>query len=205
MSKIKKNGFTNNMKRKVKESISPLPEEIVVALNPRQLRGGIVLPKVKYQIVASIEHEEVFNGMVIPVPKVLIYFLSKNELMLVSTILEETNDNGECALSVKELAIRVKISIPTLSQSLYSLRKMGLLLETPDGKRGGGRIRKLNYPAIQHLNDLVEDEDPGIYARIRKATRKVNISNLTREDIRKGYDNYVLEPGHDPVEEEEYD
>ena len=183
----------------------PPPEPIIIKLDPKQLRGGIVLPKVKYQILASVETEEVFNGMVIPVPKVLIYFLNKNELMVVSTILEETNEKGECALSVKELAIRVKISVPTLSNCLYSLRKIGLLLEVPNGKRGGGRIRKLNYPAIQHLNDLAEEEDPGIYARIRKATRKVNILNLTKEDIKKGYDNYVLEPGHDPAEEEEYD
>lgn len=125
--------------------------------------------------------------------------------MVISTILEETNDNGECALSVKELATKIRISVPTISTCLYALRKIGLLLETPDGKRGGGRIRKLNYLAIQHLNNLVEDEDPGIYPRIRKATRKINILHLTKSDIKGAYDHQVLEPGHDPAEEEEYD
>ena len=182
----------------------PPPEPVVIKLDPKLLRGGIVLPKVKYEILATIETEEVFDGMVIPMPKVLIYFLSKNELMVVSTIMEEVNENGECALSVQELAIKMRLSIPTLSNCLYSLRKIGLLLETPNGKRGGGRIRQLNYPAIQHLNDLVEEEDPGIYARIRKATRKINILNLTKEDVKSAYDTHVLEPGHDPAEEEEY-
>ena len=182
----------------------PPPEPVVIKLDPKLLRGGIVLPKVKYEILATVETKEVFDGMVIPMPKVLIYFLSKNELMVVSTIMEEVNENGECALSVQELAIKMRLSVPTLSNCLYSLRKIGLLLETPNGKRGGGRIRQLNYPAIQHLNDLVEEEDPGIYARIRKATRKINILNLTKEDVKDAYDTNVLEPGHDPAEEEEY-
>ena len=182
----------------------PPPEPVVIKLDPKLLRGGIVLPKVKYEILATVETEEVFDGMVIPMPKVLIYFLSKNELMVVSTIMGEANENGECALSVQELAIKMRLSVPTLSNCLYSLRKIGLLLETPNGKRGGGRIRQLNYPAIQHLNDLVEEEDPGIYARIRKATRKINILNLTKDDVKSAYDTHVLEPGHDPAEEEEY-
>ena len=182
----------------------PPPEPVVIKLDPKLLKGGIVLPKVKYEILASIETEEVFDGMIIPMPKVLIYFLNKNELMVISTIMEETNDKGECALSVQELAIKMRLSIPTLSNCLYSLRKIGLLLETSNGKRGGGRIRQLNYSAIQHLNDLVEEEDPGIYARIRKATRKINILNLTKDDVKEAYDTHVLEPGHDPAEEEEY-
>ena len=191
------------MKRIPQRAKLPQPEPIVITLDPKQLRGGITLPKVKYQVLATVETEEVFNGMVLPIPKVLIYFLSRNELMVLATILEETNETGDCSLSVKELAIKIKISIPTLSACLYSLRKIGLLLETPDGKRGGGRIRTLNYPAIQHLNDLVENEDPGIYARIRKATRKINILNLTKDDIKGAYDYQVLERDHDPDEDEE--
>lgn len=193
------------MKRVPNRVKLPPPAPVVIKLDPKLLRGRIVLPTVKYKILATVETEEVFDGMVMPIPKVLIYFLSKNELMVVSTIMEEANENGECALSVKELAIKMQLSIPTLSNCLYSLRKIGLLLETPNGKRGGGRIRQLNYPAIQHLNDLVEEEDPGIYARIRKATRKINILNLTKDDVKSAYDTHVLEPGHDPAEEEEYD
>lgn len=182
----------------------PPPEPITITLDPRELRGGIVLPTIKYQVIASIETQEVFKGMVLPIPKVLIYFLNHNEMMIVSMILEESSSTGECALSVQELAAKIKISIPTISNCLYSLRKVGLLLESPNGKRGAGRIRKLNYQAIQHLNDLVEGEDPGIYARIRKAVRKINIMNITKDDIKGAYDHLVLEPGHDPAEEEEY-
>lgn len=192
------------MKRIPQRAKLPPPEPINIILDPKDLKGGIVLPKIRYQVIASVETEEVFQGMVLPIPKVLIYFLNHNELMIVSMILEESTETGECALSVQQLAVKIKISIPTLTNCLYSLRKVGLLLESPNGKRGAGRIRKLNYKAIQHLNDLVEGEDPGIYARIRKAVRKINIMNLTKDDIKQAYDHQVLEPGHDPAEEEEY-
>lgn len=193
------------MKRIPQKAKLNQPEPILIEIDPKQLKAGIVLPKVTYKVLATIEKEEVFHGMVLPIPKVLVYYLTHNELMIVSTILEETNECGECALSVKELSTKIKISIPTISSCLYSLRKAGLLQESPNGKKGAGRIRKLNYTTIQHLNDLVDDEVPGIYTRIRKATRKTNIMNLTKEDIKKAYDHKVLEPGHDLAEEEEYD
>ena len=80
------------MKRIPNRAKLPQPEPILIKLDPKLLRGGIVLPKIKYQILASVETEEVFDGMVIPIPKVLIYFLNKNELMVVSTIMEEANE-----------------------------------------------------------------------------------------------------------------
>lgn len=193
------------MKRIPKKAILAKPEPITIKIDQKELRGQIILPKIRYEILATVESEQVFHGMVLPIPKVLVYYLTHNELMIVSTIIEESSEHGECSFSVKELAAKTKISIPTISACLYSLRKMGLLQEAPDGKRGAGRIRKLNYTSIQHLNDLVEGEDSGIYTRIRKATKKIDIMNLTKEDIKNAYDNLILEPGHDPVEEEEYD
>lgn len=193
------------MRAKIKKSQLGKPKPIVIKLDPRQLKGGLSLPKISYQIIASVEEEEVYNGMVIPLPRVLIYYLTRNELLLVTIIFEQTRDFGDCRLTVKELSARLGLSIPTISNTLYALRKISLLQEMPDGRRGSGRIRKLNYKTIQHLNDLCEDEDWGIYARIRSATRKTDILHMTKEDVRNAYNNKVLEPGHDPAEEEEYD
>lgn len=193
------------MRRTPKKSQLSKPAPIIVKIDPSELKNGIVVPEVKYEVVATVEKKQVFHGMVLPIPKVLVYYLKHNELMIVSTIIEETNENGKCALGVREMAARLKISVPSLSNCMYSLRKAGLLLEIPNGKRGAGRIRELNYEAIQHLNDLVEGEDPGIYARIRKATKKIDITHLSKDDVKKAYDNKVLPPDHDPAEEEEYD
>lgn len=193
------------MKRIPQKTIPLNPEPVVIKIDPKELRAGIVLPKVKYEVQVSVENDQAFNGMILPVPKVLIYYLTHNELMIVSTIIEDTNEHSECASTIKELAVKLRISTPTVSTCLYSLRRAGLLLESPNGRRGAGRTRRLNYEAVQHLNDLVEGEAPGIYTRIRTATWKANIMKLTKEDIKKAYDNQVLEPGHDPAEEEEYD
>lgn len=193
------------MKRIPQKAILAKSEPIVIKIDPKQSKTGIVLPQVKYQILETVENEQVFNGMILPIPKVLIYYLTHNELMIVATILEETNEYGKCISSVKKLATKMKISTPTASSCLYSLRKMGLLLEEPNGKRGAGRVRKLNYEAIQYLNDLVEGEDTGVYIRIRKAARKTDIMKLTKDDVTNAYDNHVLAPDHDPAEEEEYD
>lgn len=180
-------------------------EPIIIEIDPKELKNGIVVPKVKYQVVATVEHQQVFNGMVLPIPRVLIYYLSKVELQVVATIIEQTNEVGECALTVKEIAKKIKGSTPTTSTALYALRRMGILKETPNGQKGAGRIRTLNYDAIQHLNDLVEGEDPGVFARLRKATRKSQIQKLGQYDLDKSYDSTVLPPDHDPEEEEEYD
>lgn len=193
------------MKSAPKKSQLPKPAPIVIKIDPNELKNGIILPEIKYEVVATVEHHQVFHGMVLPIPKVLVYYLNNAELKVVSMIIEETNDQGFCALSVIELAAKLKMSTIKLSSCLQSLRKIGLLLEMPNGRRGNGKMRKLNYEAIQHLNDLVEGEDPGVYSRIRKASRKFDISHMTKEDILNAYDNKVLAPDHDPIEEEEYD
>lgn len=194
------------MRRKIPEK-AKLPKEkpLVVKIDPKKLSAGIVLPKISYEVITKVENDTVYDGMIIPIPRVMIYFLTHTELIIFSTILEDSIKEGCCTLTVRELSARLKITLPTISASLYRLRKMGLLLESPNGKRGAGRTRRLNYSTIQHLNDLVEGEDPGIYVRIRKATRKTAIENLTKEDIQEAYDNKVLPPDHDEWEEEEYD
>lgn len=180
-------------------------DPITIKINPRELRSSIVIPEVRYEIVPVLDNVEVFRGMVIPIPKILIFFLNQNELMVMALIIEETNLHGECKLSTQQIADRIKRTKDRVYKSLYTLRKLGLLIEWPNGKKGNSRNRVVNFDTLQHLNDLVEGEDMGVYARIRKKTRKVNIMRLTKEDIKSAYDHRVLDPDHDPVEEEEYD
>lgn len=193
------------MKKIINRAKLPPPETVVIKVDPRDIANNLVFPKIKYEISASVECETVFTGRILPIPKVLLFYLTHKELLIFVTIMEEVNKNGECELSVKEMAKKTKISIPTLSTCLYNMRKVGLLLERPNGHRGSGRIRRINYQTVQHLNDLVEGEDLGVYVRIRKATRKTVIDNLTKSDIKGAYDNFVINPEDDPIEAEEYD
>lgn len=193
------------MKQKILKSQLSKPKPIVIQIDPTQQKNSIVLPEISYQVIASVKSRPVFTGMILPMPRIMPYYLNHVELLVFTAILEETAGKSECTLTVKELSKKLTISTPTLSAALYSLRKMGLLLEAPNGKRGAGRIRSINYTNLQYLNDLLEDEHPGIYSRIRKATRKRAITSLTKEEIKSAYDNQVLEPDHDEAEEEEYD
>ena len=180
-------------------------EPIVIHVNPRDIEGCLQIPKITYRVMRTMKPENVFTGMIIPMPRVLIYYLNHTELMIMSAILEDTLEFGECNATITEFATKYKMAVPTISNALYSLRLAGLIVETPNGRKGCGRNRKINFKAIQHLNDLVLGENPDVYYRIRKATRKRAIINLTKKDIHNAYDNKILAPDHDPAEEEEYD
>ena len=194
------------MRKIPKKSQLKRPEHITIKFDPLIMRNSIVMPKIKYEVTAEVDTETKFTGKITPMPTVLIYFLTHMELSIISLILEETYENGGCDLSVIDIALRLAVTTPTISAALYKLRKNDLLLEERNmNVKGLGRRRLLNFEAIQHLNDLVEGEDPGIYARIRKATRRSSILRLTKEDIRCAYNNKILPPDHDPEEEEEYD
>lgn len=193
------------MRNLPKKSQESRPDPIVIKIDPMQLRAGILFPEIKYEVIGTCDFSQAFHGMVLPMPKVLLYYLNSKELPIVATIMEETNVHGQCIIKTKEICTRLKMAYMNVANALNSLRMAGLLVEGPRPKANEGRLRRINYKAVQHLNDLVEGEDPGIYARIRKATRKMDIMSMTKADILGAYDNHVLPPGHDPAEEEEYD
>lgn len=196
---------SRQMKKIQKKAHLEKPKPVLIEIDPTENWQGIAVPKIEYRVVAEVGMEEVFTGMVLPIPRALLYFLSHSELMVLSVILEESFRTEGCFLTTKEIAKRIKASAPTVTNTLCSLRQMGILLERGNGQAGSGRIRKVNYKAVQTLNDLVQGEDPGIYSRIRKATRKKDIRLITKDDLQQAYDTHVLPPDHDPAEEEEYD
>lgn len=163
---------------------------------------GISIPKIKYRVIAEAEDEEVFKGMVVPLPTVLIHFLMSNELKIVSAIIEDSIAEGDCALTYKELKLRLNISVPSIASAMKRLRLMGIVSE---GHTKTTRVRHIDYKVVQHLNDLVEGEAPGVMERIRNITRKHRIIDIKKADILKAYDERLLPPDHDPEEEEIYD
>lgn len=181
-------------------------EIVKVKIDPNTLKGDILMPKVHYKVITTAEVERVFNGMILPIPRVLMYFLNHTELQLIGMIMEETATKGECYFCIKDYATRLNITNATVSASLYKLRRKGLLIEAGNGRRGRGKIRKINYKTISHLDNLVEGEDIGVFTRLKKVLKqKFIITNITKADIHNAYDNKVLPPIHDPEEEEEYD
>lgn len=191
--------------RKIKAPAVPDDKKFKVTIDPLEVQNSIVIPTIEYEITPKIVGKTMFNGLVIPMPKVLLYYLANSELLVAATILEETAKMGVCKLTVQEIAIRLHSTPASISGVLGKLRRFQLLVEKNNGRRGNGSNRMLNFDTIQHLNDLADGEDPGVYVRIRRASRKVSIANMTKEDIARTYDTKILAPDHDPAEEEEYD
>ena len=193
------------MRKIPRKAILEDPKPIKVQIDPLSKKETIMMPEITYVVVPSVEMKPKFTGAITPMPTVLINLLTHLQLKIITIILEESYRNGRCTLTIEEIALRLATTHQTVSNALKSLRKRGLLLEVPYNNKRIGKLRELNFKTIQHVNDLVEGEDPGVYARINKATRRTAIENLTKEDIRNAYDNKVLPPDHDPAEEEEYD
>lgn len=182
-----------------------LEKKVRITISPRELRSKLMIPKVQYYIAAEAKVDAVFSGMVMPIPKVLIYYLHSTELMILTLIMEECNDTGYCYFTNPEMSVRLGLSPVSIGIGLQSLRKMGLLAERPNGSQGAGRARRINYDTVQYLNDLMEGENPGVLVRVRKRFSRRSILKITKADIKNAYNNKLLDPDHDPAEEEEYD
>lgn len=181
--------------RAAKEKITFDPDSIP--------KTEIKIPKFKYKVaVDDVSMQTAFTGNVIGLPTVLIFYLHANELKVVCVILQEIMERGACILTYQQFSIRLCISLPTLYQTMRKLRTMNVIEEL----RKGWKVRRwLNFEAIQHLNDLVDTEDRGIYPRLRRKCKSKSIKKINEEDIKAVYDQYVLPPDHDIEEEEEYD
>lgn len=192
------------MKRIPQKAVIPPAKPIVITVDSEQLTTEMILPKVSYEVHLKIKNESVFNGVVLPFPKVLLFLLSQSELIVMSALLDETHSSGRCVLTTKELVARTNLTAATISGVLSDLRKLGLLLEAKTSLRKHGRERKINFKIIQHLDDLLRNESTGIYSKIRALAKSKNIENITKDDVKKLYNHIILEPEHDISEEEEY-
>lgn len=182
------------------------PREIIpktLPVQPKRIQNiAFAIPKLEYKVVAQPILKTTFTGHVTTIPTVLIFYLNPMEFKIVAAIIQETMENGVCLLTVPQFVTRFKASCKTIYDSLYRLRKMGIIYEDRQGRQVA---RAIDFDAVQHLNDILSIEDRGIYRRLRDKLRLKNINNITQKDLERVYDKYVLPPDHDIEEEEEYD
>ena len=186
------------MKKRRREVI---PKSLPV--QPQRIQNvAFAIPKLEYKVVAQPILKTAFTGHVTAIPTVLIFYLNTMEFKIVATIIQETMENGVCLLTVAQFAIRLKTSPPTIYDNLYKLRKMGVVYEDRQGRQVA---RAIDFNAVQHLNDILNIEDRGMYRRLRDKLKLKNINNIAKEDFNRVYDKHVLPADHDIEEEEEYD
>ena len=164
---------------------------------------GIQIPKIDYKVIADVTMQTAFNGMITPVPTVLIHYLKPIEFLFVAVIIEETIEKGECALSHEELADRMGVSPQTTFTVKYDLVKQGLI--SYEKRRNSPSIFSINWDAVNSLDKLLKDEPRAIISRVGRVTRKTKIMNLDKSDVQAAYTERILPLDHDPREEETYD
>lgn len=184
-------------KRKIRKIPKTLP------VKPQRIQNiSLAIPQVEYKVIAQPILETAFTGHVTAIPTVLIFYLNPLEFKIVAVILQETVESGICLLSAAQLASRLKINIKSVYDNTHALKKMGIIYEQ---RQGFTVVRAIDFNAVQNLNDVLEEEDRGMYRRLRNKLRFKNINNITKEDLKRAYDKYVLPVDHDIEEEEEYD
>lgn len=185
--------------RKKKREVIP---ETLPVIPQRIQKIPLAVPKIEYKVVAQQILKTEFTGHVTTIPTVLIFYLHAHEFKVVAAIIQETMEAGICLLTVKQLSVRLKVEPTTIYDTLYKLRRMGIIYEY---RQGRNVARAIDFEAVQHLNDLLDIEDRGVYCRLRGKTKLKNIRNITPKDLQQIYDKYVLPVDHDIEEEEEYD
>lgn len=180
-------------------------EAITVNVDPNEMKQQIVMPEVEYKVIATAKPRVAFHGTVIMMPRVLIYFLTHKELVVMTFIMDQTAAHGACWTTVKEMESQLALSSTTISGVLYRLRLMGLLMEKPNGQSGSGRVRTPNFEAIQHLDDVLDGESTAVCTRMHVLCRDMNVMSLRKDDVQRVCNHKVLPKDHDPEEEEEYD
>lgn len=178
-------------------------EKIVVDTSQTIAQLGIQIPKINYKVIADATMQTAFNGMITPIPTVLIHHLRPTELLLIAVIIEETIEKGECSISQSELCDRMGVEPPTVASTRNKLIKAGVI----DFRRRKNcpSIYTINWGAVNKLDALMKNEPRAIMARIRKVTKKRKMENINKNDIKAAYTEKILPFDHDPREEEMYD
>jgi hypothetical protein len=177
--------------------------KVVVDTSKTISQLGIQIPRIDYKVIADVTMQTAFNGMITPIPTVLIHHLRPLELLFVAVVIEDTIEHGECFLKHQDFADRMGVALPTVSATKSRLKKMEVI--TIEKRADSRYICKINWDAVNNLDQLMQKEPRAIMARVRNTSRKRKISNMTRSDIESAYTERVLPPDHDPREEETYD
>ena len=177
--------------------------KIIVDTSKTIAQLGIQIPKIDYKVIADVTMQTAFNGMVTPIPTVLIHHLRPVELLLIAVIIEETIEKGECYISQEELSNRMGVALPTVTLTRNKLKQQGLV--TFEKRRLSPSKYEINWGAVNHLDNLMRNQPRAIMARVRKTSKKKKLCNMNQSDIENAYNEKILPPGHDPREEEMYD
>ena len=140
--------------------------------------GEIVLPHVEYRTITygDIKQKTAYSGRVIPIPFVLIEYLSYMELKLFALILDQIRTRTACYCSQREIAARLGYTEVAVCNASHNLVTMGFVTIIPKSRKRG---KMINWKAIEYLTRITENRKPGAARFLRDKVGNKNVMNLT--------------------------
>lgn len=171
-------------------------EEMICSDNRFNISGVEI--KRQYYVDVAIYQEQKFIGDLTSIPSVLIDYLNSSELKVFARIFRQIKTSDMCIIKRSSMALELGVSPVTITSTMNSLESMGFITQCYEGRR---KYKKINFDAIQYLNDLLKDRLPGAAHAFRKAmedrdVRKPRETALAILDLK-----YTLKEG---AEAEEY-
>lgn len=160
--------------------------------------GEIVLPKVEYKKYGDIKQKTVYTGRVIPIPYVLIEYLSYMELKVFAFILDQIRTHTACYCSQKEIAKRLGFTEVAVSHAANKLVQMNIVTIIPKSRKRG---KEINFDAIEYLTKLTENRAAGATHFLRQKIGTRDVMKITPVQLSL-LDNFG--GCEDEVENEEY-
>ena len=148
--------------------------EVDIIGTDQQLTLSEIQVKRKYCVDVAIYQKQQFIGDLVPIPLVLIDYLSASEIRVFARILSQLKNHSTCQIRRKTLAKELGVSETTITTVLNSLESIGIITQDHEGRR---KLKKINFNTIQKLNDILKDRLPGAARAFRNEMGDQNINN----------------------------
>ena len=141
---------------------------------------GIIMPSIKYETYKRIIPEKAYEGKVIPIPAVLIEYLSHTELIVFAMTLDQIRTGTVSAKKMTDISERAGVSQISISKASTNLVKMGILGKAPKSKK----MREIKFDNIKTLENVLKNRTPGTAKALRAKIGLRDISTLTEPQLR---------------------
>ena len=158
---------------------------------------GVIVPSIKYETYKHFVPERAYKGKVIPIPAVLLEYLTHMELLVFALTLDQIRTGMVSNRKQTEIGKKIGVSHITLSKASSNLVKMGIL-----GKaRRSTKPREIKFKNIERLDEILKDRNPGAIKALRNKIGLRDISTITQPQL-KWLD--MFGGCEDEIENEEY-
>lgn len=149
--------------------------EEAIVMNKELALTGVKINR-QYIVDTMTYAENKYVGELVPLPLVLVKYLTASELRVFVLILGKLTNQASFYVRREYIAQELGVSVATVSHILTSLENMELISQERCGMKV---VRTINFKTLQKLTDILTDRLPGAEAAFRKEMGDGNINRPT--------------------------